>query len=260
MKGFEGVVPPWAKWVGGAALIIAVVAVLVLKDWGGTVGPRAEIASQIAVKKRATLGDSADQSRGSVPRFRPAVRPGERHFQALLMKDRARAEGGQVPRSSDLFDGEERDPIWAPAMEGALKERLKLARELFANAGLKDIKLLEPACRTSTCRLELEYTDRELAKAREAGGLPADQEPYGFFVRQTGPFSRSSSDLRPEPLEVVDGVIRLRQTTYLVFGENESNPDNYAQWVSDTHRQHAEYRQKRGPSVTIKGLPPPELR
>jgi hypothetical protein len=36
---------------------------------------------------------------------------------------------------------------------------------------------------------------------------------------------------------VVDGVTRFRKAVYVVFGEQESNPDRYAAWVAGFERQ-----------------------
>ena len=188
-----------------------------------------------------------------VPRFNPLTpRSGrERHFQAIRAKDEARLTGGRVPHSSELFENEDRDPVWAPAMEGRLKERQRKGSEVFAQAGLKDVQMAAPECRTSTCRVVFEYTS-ETTKVRR---------PLDLLVQETGPLSTSSSDLYPVPLRVVDGVTHFRKTVYLLFGEEESNPDHYASWAAEFPRRWKENRQRQQTLPTTSQPPrPPELR
>lgn len=263
MKRTAGVARSWTRLAGGAAVTAAVLALLLLR---GQNAPHAKVDGSFPEStgmnrslSSAPKEPAKDISFG-VPRFLRPEKPADRHFQARLIWDRAIASGGRVPVAAELFDGETRDPAWAPAMELVLKNRLRQAGELLANVGLKGTDLQAPECRTSTCRLEYHYTDQDLATLSATGLVPAGRPPYSLLVRQTGPFSRTSSDLRPEPIEVVDGVTRFKQVVYLVFGETDSDPDRYAEWVSETRRRHAEYLRTHGPQVRIKGLPPPEQR
>jgi hypothetical protein len=213
-------------------------------------------AEQSGPEGRAGLADQSGRrnpssSRGSpatVPRFQ--VQTGRaRHFQAIRAKDEARRTGARVPRSADLFEGEERDPVWAQAMETTLQGRLREDARRLQSAGLKDLQIPEVECRTSTCRMSFEYTNQAFGT----------KSPYDILVENTGPFSESSSDLRPEALKVVDGVTHYRQTVYLLLGERESDPNGYGQWVAEVHQRHLRFRSK-APPVVIRGLPPPEMR
>jgi hypothetical protein len=243
----------WTKWVGGAAVVLAALALLLLRDRpahvaGGVdhtpVTPAAGGQTAIVSRTRTKHASSS-----TVPRFQlPApVKPGERHFQAMLAKQRARARGERIPGTPGLFEGEARDPVWAPAMERALDDHLLRAREVVAKAGLKETRIHAPECRTSTCRVELDYTDRDVASARKAGTLGADELPYGLIVDETGFLAQLTSDLRPEPIEVVDGVTRFKKVVYLVLGAEESDPGSYAAWVAKAQRERAEYLKIAGP-------------
>jgi hypothetical protein len=248
------------KWLGGTALTFVVAAGLLWRREGapsptgndGGARRAGEPAAHLSVARAPHV------SATKIPSFRlqpglaqPGLAPAPEqpvplHAQAIHLKDRARAEGSRVPPSAELFDGDQRDPGWAPAMERALQERLRQAQETLANVGLSGVRLKAPDCRTSTCRLELEYTSADLATAGASGNLVPGEEPFGFLMRQTGPFSSSSSDLRAEPTKVVDGVTHYRQLLYLLFGEQESDPERYATWVAETLRRHAEYRRTHG--------------
>jgi hypothetical protein len=264
MKRTDGVALLWTKWLGGAAVVLAALAVLLLRQRSSLNAEEAGKApeSRVASGSPSESGEPGQRAlSGQVPRFQvqASERSSEGHSQALRLKERASASGGRIPPAFELFDGEARDPGWAPAMEQAVNDRMQQAGAVLSNAGLKGARVKAAECRTSTCRLEFDYTDQDLTKAREAGALSRDQSPFGFLVQQTGPFARASSDLRPEPVEVVDGVTRFRQAVYLVFGEAESDPRGYAAWVSEARRQ-MEHRRSLGPMVKVKGLPPPELR
>jgi hypothetical protein len=255
----------WTKWLGGAALVLALLALLLIRERGEASGGDGDSQSSSwatnAPASSTSLARTKQAASSNVPRFQVEAsdKPEERHFQALLAKQRARATGGRIPSTPELFEGEARDPVWAPAMERALGNRMQRARELLTSAGFEGTRIKTSECRTSSCRLEFEYTDRDEAKGRENGTLKADERPYGYLVRETGPWATLSSDLKPEPIEVVDGVTRFRKTVYVVFGEQESNPDRYATWVAEAQRQQAEYL-KTAPAVKIRGLPPPEQR
>jgi hypothetical protein len=140
-------------------------------------------------------------------------------------------------------------------MERVLTDRFHQNREVLAAAGLNTTVIQDPECHTSTCRFEIHYSEQELAQARQAGALSKNDVPTGFLFQKTGPFARSWSDAKHEPVEVVDGVTRMRQVVYVVFGESESDPGKYAEWVAEARRE-VEYQRSLGPKVPTKGLPP----
>jgi hypothetical protein len=194
---------------------------------------------------------------GRLPVFRSTQRVPSRHTAAIRAKDEAHSNGTRVPRTHHLFEAEGRDPVWAPAMEQALVDRFHRAEQLLASAGIDGV-VAKSECRTSTCRLQVEYPADALEKAKSLGTRHSD--PYGFVVKTTGPIAGSSSDELPEPIAVVDGVTMYRKIIFMAFGEEDSDPRNYAAWAAEKHRRFAEYRAKHPESRPMVGLPPPEDR
>jgi hypothetical protein len=170
----------------------------------------------------------------------PSADPHERRYQAYRAKEEARRSGSWIA-SPELFEHEERDPVWAKAMERTLGGRLEKAHDLLAKHGLSEMQLTDIECRQSTCRMIGYYTDRALERARAAGQLGPRDSVYTFLVHETGPFSQSSFDARPEPFKVEDGVTHFRFPIYLVFSEQESDPDRYDDWVDRRHRSWVEH-------------------
>lgn len=191
------------------------------------------------------------------PLFRTEVKAVSPHSQALRAKTEARANGATVPPTAALFEAEARDPVWASAMEGALAGRFHRARDLFPDAGLKGIEVKQ-SCRTSTCRIEIEYTQETLDRIRRLDSRSTN--PYGYLLGQTGPFSQSSSDESPEPIAVIDNVTRYRKVIHLAFGEEDSRPSQYEAWYTEVKKRWDEGRARRGAVVRQRGLPPPEER
>jgi hypothetical protein len=191
-----------------------------------------------------------------VPLFRTEVKVVSPHSQALRAKTEARANGASVPATAALFEAEARDPVWASAMEGALAGRFHRARALFPDAGLKGVEVKQ-SCRTSTCRIEVEYTQEAVDRIRRLDSQSTN--PYGYLLGQTGPFSQSSSDESPEPIAVVDNVTRYRKVIHLAFGEEDSRPSQYEAWYTEVKKRWDEARARRG-AVRQRGLPPPEER
>jgi hypothetical protein len=197
----------------------------------------------------------APRTLGRVPLFRTEVKPASPHSQALRAKTEARASGAPVPGTAALFEAEARDAVWAPAMETALAGRFDRARALFPKAGLDGVDVAQ-SCRTSTCRIEVEYTQETVDRIRALGS--PDTNPYGYLLGQTGPFSQSSSDQSPQPIAVVDNVTRYRKVIHLAFGEQDSRPGQYEAWYTEVKRRWDEARARNGPVVRRRGLPPPE--
>jgi hypothetical protein len=244
--------------MGGATALLMLLALVMLRQRGSQQA-RDRARGDGQAERGPSSTDAVAQRRAgpsNLPRFTPQPeRSGERHSQALLMKQKARASGGRVPGSAELFDGETRDLVWAPAMERSLSERFRQNQDVLVAGGLKSATIQAPECRTSTCRFEIHYTDQELALAREAGVFTAKLAPSGYLFQNTGPFARSWSDYQTEPIEVVDGVTRMRQIIHVVFGEQDSDPGSYAAWVAEARKEMA-HQKSLGPKAPAKGLPP----
>jgi hypothetical protein len=160
-------------------------------------------------------------------------------------------------RSGEIYNAEQRDPVWAPAMERQLEARF--SPEVFNRwPGLKapDIE-----CRTSTCRIEVEYT-RELKnrliaeneaeiKRKEALGendqwlmhlktMARNDAEWAVtaldpIFKDSGPFATSSTIVRP--------LEDLRETYVIKFGEKEIEPEAYASWVAGRREGYRRYRE-----------------
>jgi hypothetical protein len=245
--------------MGAATVVLALLALLLRQRDGkqASSDPGSETAqSDRGPSWIGSVEQGKPTTSSSLPRFTPRPeKPGERHSQALLIKQKARANGSRIPGSAELYDAEGRDPVWAPAMERILTDRFRQDQEALVAAGLKTAKIQDPECHTSTCRFEIHYPEQELAQAREAGVFSEKLAPSGYLFQNTGPFARSWSDNRTEPIEVVDGVTRMKQIVYIVFGEAESDPGSYAAWVADARREMA-HQSSLGSKVPTKGLPP----
>ena len=258
MQQSGGVALGWVKWMGGAAVVLTLLGLILSARRPSN---HAMVATSEQGGPAAPTNVSAERSKparsGSIPKFQsqPSEYPAERHFRALLQSNRARASGSRIPTNAELYDAEARDPVWASAMERTLTDRFRQNREVLVAAGLKSATIQDPECRTSTCRFEIHYSEQELAQAREAGVFTDKLAPSGYLFQNTGPFARSWSDYRKEPIEVVDGITRMKQIVHVVFGEQESNPGSYDAWVAEARQEMAQQKGL-GPKVPTKGLPP----
>jgi hypothetical protein len=241
------------RWAAAAALLLGLVLAALL--WPRHPG-RSDPAPSATDREPPIAPDRVGKrTAGRVPRFRTEVKPVSPHSQALRAKREASANGTSVPRTAALYEAEARDPVWAAAMESALAGRFHRARALFPDAGLGGVEVKQ-SCRTSTCRLEVEYTEETVDRIRALGS--EDSNPYGYLLGQTGPFSQSSSDESPQPMAVVDNVTRYRKVIHLAFGEQDSRPGQYEAWYTEVKRRWDEARARSGPVVRRRGVPSPE--
>jgi hypothetical protein len=231
-----------------AAATLALVLVLVLAGSRRERRPPArERAAMAPPPAIATERSTAPRPLARVPRFRTQVKVLSPHSRALRAKNEARASGNSVPATAALFDAEPRDAVWAPAMERALADRFRRGQEILAMAAMTGVEI-KHSCRTSTCRIEVEYAAHE-------------RNPYGYLLGETGPFSQSSSDETPEPISVVDGVTKYRKVIHLAFGDEDSNPGRYESWYTEVKRRWDQARNRPGADLRLRrGLPPPEER
>jgi hypothetical protein len=227
-----------------AALVLAAIAagvlLLVALRRSGSRSPGPGGASEIPESGRSPddVGTRRSGGAGAIapPRLIvPSPEPRERRYEAYRAKEEARRSGRWL-KPSELFEHEARDPVWAEAMEAALGRRLERASALLAKYGLWEMQLTDVECRQSTCRMMANYTDRALERAKAAGQFGPRDTVHTFLVHETGPFSQSSFDEGPEPFKVEDGVTHFQSPVYMVFSEQESDPDKYDDWVEGRHR------------------------
>jgi hypothetical protein len=140
-----------------------------------------------------------------------------------------------------LFDLEDRDPAWAPAMEA------EFGREHFgaggiARLGLPGLVVSEIACRQTTCRVSFEFPARlnTLVAAAHGGLLPMllVEEALGFAAPRAGGLRRQSFERNGERYE--------RHSVVYGFDEASWEPEGYAAWVeAQRPRSQAFYRKAR---------------
>lgn len=136
---------------------------------------------------------------------------------------------------------EERDPGWAPVMEGILRKRWSPA--LLAEAGLTGVQMLELSCFRTMCRLIYEYP-------RDWRDKPAI--PIPDTLRHTTRFKLRPADVLSylygpyaSGATTVDDPADLAQPGHevhhaLLIFENERDPANYEAWVNAIRdAQHA---------------------
>jgi hypothetical protein len=121
-------------------------------------------------------------------------------------------------RPRNVYNAELRHATWAPAMETQLQARFR-AQDLAAFPGLR---LAELECRTSSCRVVIEYPqqlmDRLFPEPGQRRGRVINQ-----YIKANGPFATRTN--------VIDGTTPGRETALLFFGEREIDPRSYPAWV-----------------------------
>jgi hypothetical protein len=162
------------------------------------------------------------------PKLIGAPKPRAPRFQpkALLELER----GGGMPQS--VYEAETRHPVWAPAMEKTLRDKIE---SLARAGGTPGFKLTKVDCRESSCRLDMEYQPADIEAARKAGAL----DPYHLAREQVRAFATVWSLLKappefaksfdPEAWVQPDGSVQKK--LILVFGEKEIDPETYGETV-----------------------------
>jgi hypothetical protein len=159
-----------------------------------------------AVDQIATARQKASRARGLVGRPAPPS----------FLVNGGTAQAAKLPASADAYELELRGPNprspidfyreelrqqpWAGAMEQALARRF--AADRLAQIGLAGLKLDALECRRSSCRLEVSWSELDVAaaaKTRESVRFAPD--PLGFFELKTGPLARVTARMDPPPGE-----------------------------------------------------------
>jgi hypothetical protein len=153
---------------------------------------------------------------------------------------------------------EDRDPLWAPAMEAALS-RVALSPALLADLGLGDMKVTVLACRQTTCALTYEYPARLVDRVVAAGLPPSPpmvlvEEAVGWAAPRGGGLRRTAFTRDGEPY--------ARVSLVLGFDEASWDPARYRAWVDERrpeaqafYRRAREERQKHTPASGPQGYP-----
>jgi hypothetical protein len=148
-------------------------------------------------------------------------------------------------RAREVYNAEQRHPIWAPRMETQLQARFNPT----SMAKFPGLRVADVECRTSTCRVTIEYT-QELMDQLFPGQKDNPEQGYVFdrFTAENGPFARLSNMVLPrEP---------LRETAVFVFGKNDIDPARYTSWLDDTRKRLAQRREEKQRAAAQQAAPP----
>jgi hypothetical protein len=129
----------------------------------------------------------------------------------------------QTANLVEFYNHEERNPIWAPAMESAIEH--VLTPDKLRELGLQGLTIKDKECRTSTCRLEFEYP---LALAQS---LPIDPKinkkstPTSIINTRTEALGGAMYTTATEH-ENKNGTIFERPTIVVAYDEQTMDPSN----------------------------------
>jgi hypothetical protein len=192
-------------------------------------------ASQTANERSDTPLGRGGRASSVPPRFDTERRPRRPSAYKLW------ASGKVMPE--DGYNAEDRDPVWAPAMEASLESRFRSSLPPW----LQKISVSDVECRTSACRAVLTYPSSLVTAASEraiAEGLPSKLLPLDYVMLDTGPLAHGSTVLETENLQDPDGEPHVRITAVWFFDRDEVAPATYAKWV-ETNRYNVEQTRKR---------------
>jgi hypothetical protein len=185
---------------------------------GAGLGRAGGAADRDRARTRARLAAAVARAR-SLPRF--VAPPAARAFPGFPV---------HTPQAPELLhEMEERDPIWAPAMEAALTS-VALSPALLESLGLGDMKVTALTCRQTTCALAYEYPTR-LVDRVVASGLPPSS-PMVLVEEAVGWTAPRGGGLRTRTF-TRDGVPYARASLVLGFDEGSWEPARYRTWVAD---------------------------
>jgi hypothetical protein len=192
--------------------------------------PRTETPVQ-----EAAVADEAPAP-GALPLQRPERRPPSRaEAPSQPAAPRPTAVGLAIFKSmpskpEEIYNAEKRSPQWASAMEGNLAAR-------FDHAILDELpgfKVDDIECRTSTCRIEVEYPASLPETLIEQGKLKKPGNPLSLVIRRTGQYARFTKLIKdPEVHSGPDGPTK-KDSLLLLFGSEEIDPSAYASWARST--------------------------
>ena len=143
--------------------------------------------------------------------------------------------GDHPPDPGQLHGAENRHHDWAPAMEELLHDRF--SSDVAAGAGVTGLEARGIDCRTSSCRMQLEYPaslDQVYAVPHERTAnngvwLGGRSLPLEHFFRVTGPLGADTQIYGADD----DGTGNPRLVVVVVlFSAEEIDPNRYAAWVA----------------------------
>jgi hypothetical protein len=184
-------------------------------------------------------GARAARRAASIPQFSVAPRRPPRFKPVAFLARQAQHQGfGYRKRAREFFVEETRDEAWAGQMEGILRARFD--EKTLRSLNIPSLRVDELECRTSSCRLEVSWDDRDDAVAQKQGER-VRMDPLSLVTSSIGPLAAIESRDNLVPGDVVvpgawavrrrdDGRLAVRDT--ILFSENDIDPDSYRSWVA----------------------------
>jgi hypothetical protein len=161
-------------------------------------------------------GQGKDQIRTGSPRLPVLVRD----FQKVPEPLHERSD------PVEAYNGQERNPIWAPKMETALRTRF--ANHPPAAVGMEGLEISVTECRDNTCRIDFTYPASMLHLSAPEGFPFKRFTPLDIYIWKTGRFATSLKNLPPTHLP--DGT--ARETIVVAFESPAIDPEHYPTWAS----------------------------
>jgi hypothetical protein len=149
---------------------------------------------------------------------------------------KAQRESANPRHALEFFKAEKRNPAWADAMDQQLKARF--SPDILALLSIPSLRLDEVECRSSSCRIEVSWSDADLEATKNQPEVEqSGPDPLAYLAVKTGQLAQLSSRPRPSfGTEIVPGTHFVRRTSdgryattsVLLFGEQDIDPDLYA--------------------------------
>jgi hypothetical protein len=125
----------------------------------------------------------------------------------------------------ESYNGQERNPLWAPRMEAELRKRFE--DNPPAAAGLEEMKISVSECRDNTCRVDFTYPESLLQRPAPVGFPDKRFTPLDIYLWRTGAFATYLKNLPPSRLP--DGSVS--ETTVVAFKSPTIDPESYRTWA-----------------------------
>ena len=124
----------------------------------------------------------------------------------------------------EAYNGQERNPLWAPRMETALRARFE--KHSPASVGLEGVQISVKECRDNTCRIDFTYPASMLQMAAPEGFPFKRFTPLDIYIWKAGRFSTALKNLPPTRLP--DGT--ATETMVVAFKGPAMDPEHYSTW------------------------------
>lgn len=194
----------------------------------------------------ARLGRFRDLSRSVDGVPDEEIAPGKPHFEKVVKSPsnptlpvpQLMIENPKIPEPAGLaaamggkkslvaiYNDEQRNPIWAPAMEEALKETFNA--KTMESLGIPGTKLAESECRESTCRVTVRYSS-DLQKSLKIQPIGKVKHPLDALTWEIGALGTANFTVNVADAQV-DGQSYKDHSMIIAFDRKAIDPDRYTQ-------------------------------